>query len=518
MVASIGVIGSASQGVSYYERDGYYAQDDPAHKEASAWTGKGAGELNLTGPVEPELFKKILEGYVPDGTGHRLGRRQKDGTVLHRPGRDITFSAPKSVSLAALIGGDRRIVRAHDKAVQRTLAWVEENVVETRLRDPETGRMVRAGGQKMVAATFRHDTSRNLDPQLHTHAVIANMLQGEGGKWRTMANESLYRAQKLIGMVYRNELARGLDKLGYGIEKTHADGRFEIAGVSRKVIEAYSTRRAEIEAAMNERGLGKSADNPRLAERAALMTRSHKREVDHEALREHWKQQAAELGFDAASIAAGAMERTAGKSNAELPLDSSGTPGEERTATPAEKAVSWAVAHLSEREAVFSRTDVLAAALAWKPGAVSIGEAERTVSELKKSGALHAANLPVRGESLTTDKAIADEKETISLMNEGQGGSKAPMRARRVDKLLRNGPLTDGTESGGQVDPFRTRPGRRRAGLCRNRKDHHAQPRPGAARKTRLRVEGAGALGLGGADTRRRGAHRNRNPATVSRP
>ena len=130
-----------------------------------------------------------------------------------------------------------------------------------------------------------------------------------------MANESLYRAQKLIGMVYRDELARGLDKLGYGIEKTHADGRFEIAGVSRKVIEAYSTRRAEIEAAMNERGLGKSADNPRLAERAALMTRSHKREVDHEALREHWKQQAAELGFDAVSIAAGAMERTAGIRN-----------------------------------------------------------------------------------------------------------------------------------------------------------------------------------------------------------
>ena len=447
MVASIGAIASASQGVSYYERDGYYAQDDPAHKEASAWTGKGAGELNLTGPVEPELFKKILGGHVPDGTGHRLGCREKDGTILHRPGRDITLSAPKSVSLAALIGGDTRIVTAHDKAVQRTLAWVEKNVVETRLRDRETGRMVGAGGQKMVAATFRHDTSRNLDPQLHSHAVIANMLQGEGGKWRTMANESLYRAQKLIGMVYRNELARGLDKLGYGIEKTHADGRFEIAGVSRKVIEAYSTRRAEIEAAMNERGLGKSADNPRLAERAALMTRSHKREVDHEALREHWKQQAAELGFDAVSIAAGAMERTAGKANAELPLDSHDTPGKERSTTPAEKAVSWAVAHLSEREAVFSRTDVLAAALAWKPGAVSIGEAERTVSELQKSGALHAANLPVRGESLTTDKAIADEKETISLMNEGQGRSKAPMRARRVDKLLRNGPLTDGQKA-----------------------------------------------------------------------
>ena len=233
MVASIGAIASASQGVSYYERDGYYAQDDPAHKEASAWTGKGAGELNLAGPVEPELFKKILEGHVPDGTGDRLGRREKDGTVLHRPGRDITLSAPKSVSLAALIGGDRRIVSAHDKAVQRTLGWVEKNVVETRLRDPEKGRMVRAGGQKMVAATFRHDTSRNLDPQLHTHAVIANMLKGADNKWRTMANEKLYASKMLIGALYRSELAMGLKQLGYETEKTPCRravrdrGRFE---------------------------------------------------------------------------------------------------------------------------------------------------------------------------------------------------------------------------------------------------------------------------------------------------
>ena len=232
MVASIGAIASASQGVSYYEQDGYYANDDPAHKEASAWNGKGAESLGLSGPVDADQFKEILEGQIPDGSGRRLGRKAKDGSLNHRPGRDVTFSAPKSVSLAALIGGDRRVVDAHDRAVERTLAWMEKNVLETRLSDPATGGMVRAGGQKMVAATFRHDTSRNLDPQLHTHAVIANMLQGEGGKWRTMANESLYRAQKLIGTVYRNELARGLGKLGYGIEKTHADGRFEIAGVS----------------------------------------------------------------------------------------------------------------------------------------------------------------------------------------------------------------------------------------------------------------------------------------------
>ena len=282
MVASIGVISSAGQGVSYYERDGYYARDDPAHREASAWLGKGAGALDLAGSVEPQTFEKVLEGYVPDGSGRRLGKRGKHGSIHHRPGRDVTLSAPKSVSLAALVGGDRRIVSAHDRAVKRTLAWVEKNVLETRVMDPDSKTMVRRRDQKMVAATFRHDTSRNLDPQLHTHAVIANMLQGGDGKWRTMANEKLYRSKMLIGALYRSELAKELKGLGYGLYKTHADGRFEIRGVSREVVEAFSTRRAEIQKAMHERGLGKSGDNPALAARAALMTRAHKRDVDHQ--------------------------------------------------------------------------------------------------------------------------------------------------------------------------------------------------------------------------------------------
>ena len=254
---SIGALASAAQGAAYYERDGYYAKDDPEHKSASAWAGKGAEELGLEGPVDADVFRAVLEGSVPDGSGRQLGRRGKDGEVLHRPGRDLTFSAPKSVSIAALVGGDERIVDAHDRAVTATLAWVEANAAETRVQDPETGRMVRARGQEIVAATFRHDTSRNLDPQLHTHAVLANMVRSGDGKWRTMANEGLYERQKLVGMLYRNELARNLADLGYGIEKTHADGRFEIAGVSREVIvDSFSTRRAEIEAAMEDRGLG----------------------------------------------------------------------------------------------------------------------------------------------------------------------------------------------------------------------------------------------------------------------
>ena len=101
---------SPAQGSAYYEQDGYYAKDDPRHRSASAWAGRGAAELGLEGPVDAGVFQAVLEGEVPDGSGRRLGRRGKDGKFVHRPGRDLTFSAPKSVSLAALVGGDGRIV------------------------------------------------------------------------------------------------------------------------------------------------------------------------------------------------------------------------------------------------------------------------------------------------------------------------------------------------------------------------------------------------------------------------
>ena len=449
MVASIGAVASASQGLSYYEHDGYYAPDDPEHREASAWAGAGAAALGLDGEVEGETFRAVLEGHVPDGSGRRLGRVGRDGTVAHRPGRDLTLSAPKSVSLAALVGGDARVVDAHDRAVRRTLDWVERNAAETRMKDPATGRMVRALGQRMVAATFRHDTSRNLDPQLHTHAVVANMLQGADGKWRTMANERLYAAKMLLGTLYRAELARGLARLGYRIEKTHADGRFEIAGVSREVVEAFSTRRAAIEVAMAGREAGTPGENQRLAERAALVTRAYKRDVDKAALRETWARQAEALGFDAQALVAEARERAAGReAGRDAPESAEAVPGAPRDTpeptpdTPADQAVAWGVAHLSEREAVFSRTALLAAALAWRPGAVDVAEA--ALGRLEKAGALHAANLPARGESLTTDRALADERETIALMRAGEGRGAAPMRGRAVDKALRNGPLTPG--------------------------------------------------------------------------
>ena len=449
MVASIGAVASPSQGAAYYERDGYYAKDSAEHLASSAWHGKGAEALGLNGPVDPDVFRAVLEGHVPDGSGRRLGRKTREGEIHHRPGRDLTFSAPKSVSLVALIGGDERVVDAHERAVIRAVGWFERNAAETRMKDPDTGRMLRAGRQKAVISTFRHETSRNLDPALHTHSVIANMLLGPDGKWRTMANERLYASKMLLGALYRSELAGELGKLGYRIEKTHADGRFEIGGVSREIVEAFSSRRAEIEAAMESRGQGATAENQHLARRAALMTRAHKRDVDKEALRGIWAKQASGVGFDAKALVASAVERAlqgpekegAREAGADRQANLTGHPS--RT-DPAKEAVEWALAHLSERDAVFARTDLLAAALAYGPGSASIGAIERVVEGLTREGRVHDAPALKGGGGLTTDMAAARERETIALMRAGSGRGKAAMRGWMVDRHLRKGPLTAG--------------------------------------------------------------------------
>ena len=436
MVASIGVIASASQGVSYFERDGYYTKDDPAHREASAWAGKGAEALELSGPVDSATFEAILEGRVPGGP--HLGKRGQDGEMHHRPGRDVTLSAPKSVSLMALVGGDDRIVAVHDRAVTRTLGWIERNAIETRMQDKASGAMVHAGGQKMVAASFRHDTSRNLDPQLHTHAVVANMVQGDDGKWRTMVNDGLYRNKMAIGAVYRSELAQGLKDLGYGIEKIHPDGRFEISGVSRDVVEEFSTRRAEIAAAMLTRNEGLPLENPKLADRAALMTRATKQDVDKGELRRSWERQAAEIGFSAEAVRAKARQ-----AERECPVPDLFTDREK----PAAEAAGWAVAHLSERQAVFAHGDLLAAALAREPGAVTAEAAERAISGIEREEGLHAARGLKHGRHWTTDAAMARESEAIALMRAGQGAEKTIMRGWIAETKLHGGRLNEGQKA-----------------------------------------------------------------------
>ena len=141
MVATVHVLASSATAVSYYEKDGYYARNDPEHRKASFWHGRAASALGLRGHVVPSRFESVLSGKVPK-TEIRLGRLV-EGRHQHRPGWDITFSAPKSVSLEALVMGDARVLRAHDEAVRATLDWIERDLLQTRGWDPGTKRRPR---------------------------------------------------------------------------------------------------------------------------------------------------------------------------------------------------------------------------------------------------------------------------------------------------------------------------------------------------------------------------------------
>ena len=223
MVATVVRLSAAASTVHYFEADGYYARGDPEHRKASAWHGQAAAALGLRGPVKPRRFEAVLAGYVP-GTRLRLGRL-RDGEHQHRPGVDVTFSAPKSVSLEALVyapGANRgaRVVRAHDEAVRATLDFIEAELLQTRDYDRSTGRRPRVQANGLVAATFRHVASRNLDPQLHTHAVVANMTRNREGRWRSAEFTAVERSTLLIGAFYRNELRIRLEAMGYATVST----------------------------------------------------------------------------------------------------------------------------------------------------------------------------------------------------------------------------------------------------------------------------------------------------------
>ncbi|ONT20507.1 AAA family ATPase, partial [Burkholderia cenocepacia] len=232
-------VGSASQALHYFSKDNYYTTDQGL--EHSAWFGKGAATLGLNGQVDRNVFFKLLSGQVGD---QQLGRVVLDENgepeVVHRPGIDLTFSAPKSVSIAAEVFEDREVRLAHEEAVKEALEYVEAYVAQARKTvDGET--LVEPTGN-VVAALFRHNTSRDLDPDTHTHALVMNATQRADGEWRSLTNDELYVQQKVIGAIYTSSLARGLQKRGYAITAPDENGNFELVGVTREQIEHFSQR------------------------------------------------------------------------------------------------------------------------------------------------------------------------------------------------------------------------------------------------------------------------------------
>ena len=227
---SVASVSSAGGAANYFAKDDYYVGDGPA--ELSEWGGKGAEVLGLSGPVSKEDFERVLDGKLPDGTVVNDHEKRQNGT-------DLTFSMPKSASLLAQLGGDQRILAAQHDAVKATMAYLEKRFAETRDYSRNSkGEPVITG--KLVYALFQHDTSRKLDPQNHTHAVIAALTQTKDGKWQALHNVEIWKNNSVLGSIYNAALRTGLETLGYQTELTGKHGQFEIKGVSREVVQALS--------------------------------------------------------------------------------------------------------------------------------------------------------------------------------------------------------------------------------------------------------------------------------------
>jgi conjugative relaxase-like TrwC/TraI family protein len=270
---------SAKGSAHYLTHDNYYLKDDSV---SSHFFGKGAENLGLNGQrITSENIESLLSGKLPSGT--QIGNVDK-----HRPGWDVTFSAPKSVSIQSLINGDERIASAHDEAVKTALSHFEEHLTTRQRND---GHIEKYITNSLVAATFQHHTSRELDPQLHTHALVLNITQGKGGDWRSVSSESLYRMQRELDLIYKSELEAKLNNLGYETEKTNQG--FEISSVPKTVIEAFSTRSKQISSELAKYNLSRDESTAKQRQIATLTTREEKPDEQNlDLLKQAWRDQA----------------------------------------------------------------------------------------------------------------------------------------------------------------------------------------------------------------------------------
>ncbi|KCZ57421.1 MobF family relaxase [Hyphomonas chukchiensis] len=293
MVASISARKSVGAAVSYFKhmaQDEYYTGTGEADAEADGeWDGRGAERLALVGPVSKADFEAALNGIDPK-TGERLTQIGKS----HAPGWDMTFSAPKSVSVMWALSppADRKTIEAaHRLAVHAATTHLEDHHAFTRrgkggaIREPVAG---------LTIARFHHHTSRDLDPQLHTHAFIFNTAPRRDGTWGSLVSRDLYKAQKQAGAVYREYLANQLERDGHAVER-YGIG-FRLKAIPRDIERAFSKRRQAIEQAADTYGYR----TPKGMELAALRTRQAKRPRERAALFQAWQAEARTLGFDVA--------------------------------------------------------------------------------------------------------------------------------------------------------------------------------------------------------------------------
>jgi conjugative relaxase-like TrwC/TraI family protein len=398
---------------SYYRSEysaasnSYFSQGGTLRGE---WHGQLAGELGLSGAVTAEAFDRLAEGQHPH-TGEQLIKHrdtiktQAGEEVGHRAGWDLTFNAPKTVSLTALVGDDERVREAHRSAVRVALTETEKYV------------QARLGGNnpaettgKWMAATFEHDTARPVGgypaPHLHTHVVVFNMTEDRFGQARSLQPYELFKIQSMATAVYQNQIEYELRQAGYGIQrgKNHAP---DIKGYSPEYLANESRRAAEIKKSMDERGkVGREAENF-----VKHQNRDEKLKLTPDELRALHKQSAVEFGNQPMAVV-----RDAG-------LRHRREPSEEKVATRSQAAVTFARDRLSERSAVFEHFEVIRDALRHTHGRARLQDVETELARQKEHGRFLKVN-HVRPNApaarYTTPELVRTEREAIERVIAGQ--------------------------------------------------------------------------------------------------
>ncbi|MEY0078857.1 conjugative transfer relaxase/helicase TraI [Providencia rettgeri] len=337
----------ANNAANYYtHEDNYYFL---GNLEAR-WMGEGAKSLGLEGEVTKDQLNDILAGRLPNGQSLE---RMENGKNVHREGQDLTFSAPKSVSVLGLVLGDKRMIEAHNQAVEVALKEVE-SLASTRVM--VEGKTSLEMTQNLVVAAFNHDTSREHDPLIHTHALVMNMTE-HNGEWRTLSSdtqqksgfsEAVYALQVSLGQIYRHALRERVEGFGLQTHETGKNGLWEIVGVP---VVPFSQRHYQIMDAVGHEASLKSRDV------AALDTRQAKTTPDKSELLTEWFDRLDKNGF-------GHNERQAFYAEAEQRL-AKGEEGQvSRDVQPdISRAVTDAIALLSDKQLSMTYSQVLAKSL-----------------------------------------------------------------------------------------------------------------------------------------------------------
>jgi len=431
-------IGSSGGAAKYHDKaftqDGVTKQADNYYvgeKATAVWQGKGADLLGLGGQaVKKEDFVDLLDGKVLNpATGQMQDLAVNSRGADRRLGYDLTVAPPKSVSIIGLVGNDERIIDAHLAANERAMSWLEKNAAIIRVSDGEGGRLAKQG-DNLLYATVLHETNRNNEPHIHNHNVIVSAVYDKDSEtWRSLTNDQLLILRQGADAIYKSELAHGLEKAGYKLNYAVNGLDFEIAGLSKEQIEAYSTRTVEIKQALKDRGIDVEQADFHQRQIATIDTRSVKTELPRDALQSVWQDVAINANLDVISLVHSAQSNTKDQELTTKPIDGAvhevnASLDDDMQKQKALDSVSWAVAHLSEREQSFSSTDIELAALKFSKG--RIDQVEWAIDEQLKNGSLVQREISQTGAILlTTNKGIEGEKELATNIRDGIGKGNA---------------------------------------------------------------------------------------------